>query len=142
MATANRIRFIAALALLAVTVTGCTAANQRFVAFPTQGQAAEKQLADATECQAIADGKQGSAAQEAAIGAVGGTLLGGGFGAATGAILGGLFGGVGYNAGAGAAIGAAFGLISGTAKAIENHQAREASIYRACMAARGYTTGG
>jgi hypothetical protein len=126
MAVRNATKIIASGLLLAV-------AHPVSVAFPTQGQAAEKQLADARECQAIADGNMGSAAQEAAVGAVGGTLGGGG--AATGAILGGLFGGVGSNAGAGAAIGAVFGLISGT-------QAREASIYRACMAARGYTTGG
>jgi hypothetical protein len=34
------------------------------------------------------------------------------------------------------------GLLSGTMQAAENHQQREASIYRACLAARGYTTGG
>jgi hypothetical protein len=133
---------IIAIFTVFVIFTGCTAAHQRYVAFPTQGQDALRQLMDQQECQMIADGKMGSAAQETAVGAVGGTLIGGGAGAAFGAIAGGLFGGVGRNAGAGAALGAAAGLLSGIVGAVEQHKAREASIYRACLAARGYTTGG
>jgi hypothetical protein len=133
-------RAFAILSLL--FLSGCAAANQRLMAFPTRGQDQGQLSYDAVECEQIAKGKKQDPTTAALIGGAGGAAIGGAGGAATGAIVGAMFSGVGRNAGYGAAIGGLVGLASGIATAVQENERRYLAIYAACMASRGYTVGG
>lgn len=134
-------RFMAAT-IAAVILSGCATASQRYVAFPTKGQDATQQATDQTECEDIASGKRGSAAQSAIVGTASGVAIGATVGAVLGAIAGAFLGDAGSGAAIGAALGGASGGISGLGTGVGSNENRYTSLYRACMVARGYATGG
>jgi hypothetical protein len=132
----------AAIALLAtITLTGCATASQRFVAFGTRGQDAAKQMFDMQECEQVAKGHKEDPLTAAAMGAVGQGLVSGVAATAGGAIFGAILGNAGKGAQAGL-IGLGVGAVLGLVQGIAENEARYGRIYQACMAARGYTTGG
>jgi hypothetical protein len=142
MATRNSTRIIAGgLLALTIVTTGCATASQRFVSFPAQGQDAAKQAHDIQECELIAQGKKDDPLMSAAVGGLGRGLVAGAASAAGGAILGSLFGRAGQGAQAGL-VGLGVGAILGVVEGLAENQRRYNEIYRACLAARGYTTGG
>jgi hypothetical protein len=138
---ATRQRTIAALLLTALTATGCASASQRYVTFPSQGQDAAKQSFDSNECELIAQGKKEDPLTAAAAGGLTRGLIGGAAGAAGGAILGAMFSSAGKGAQAGL-IGLGIGAVLGVVEGVAANHARYQDIWKACMDARGYKSGG
>jgi hypothetical protein len=133
---------MAAVVLVAMTATGCATAAQRYVSFPAQGQNAAQQQYDSEECELIAQGKKKNPLIAGLAGGVTHGLVSGAAGAAGGAIIGSVFSGAGRGAKAGGLAGLAAGTILGAVQGVAANHARYQDIYRACLAARGYTTGG
>jgi hypothetical protein len=127
---------------LTIVTSGCATASQRFVAFPAKGQDATQLAVDQQDCEAIAKGHKGNPLTAAAMGGAIGGVASGAAGAAGGAIIGSIFGGAGRGAKAGGLAGLAVGAIGGAIQGVAANEARYNSIYRSCLAARGYTTGG
>jgi hypothetical protein len=70
--------------LLGVLTTGCALpASQQFVSLPVRSHDQAQTLKDNQECDEIAEGNHGPEAQQAVLGAVGGSVAGAGIGAAT-----------------------------------------------------------
>lgn len=125
-----------ALFLVLALVAGCavtTPISQRAVVFPLKGQAAVQVQQDKDACEKTAS-EATHRGTEAATGAGLGGLIGAGLGAVIGAIAG--------DVGTTAAIGAVVGAAAGGGGGFTDEQARYESIYKACMASRGYTVGG
>src|SRR5262245_31312975 len=127
--------------LLMASLTGCASAQQRFVTFPAQGQDAAKQAYDGQECELIAQGKKEDPLMAGLSGGVVRGVIGGAAGAAGGAILGAIVGRAGQGAQAGL-IGLGIGALIGVVEGVAANHARYQDVWKACMSARGYTSGG
>jgi hypothetical protein len=130
------------LLFMAAMSTGCATASQRFVAFPAKGQDAQQAAYDQNDCDMVAKGHKQDDLTAAAMGGVTGGLARGAVGAVGGAIIGSVFGRAGQGAQALGLAGLATGALIGVVEGLAANQARYYEIYRACLAARGYTTGG
>lgn len=133
----------AVLVVVALVSTGCASmsASQRYVAFATKGQDAAQQAQDMADCEAVAKGHKQDEATAAMLGAAGKGLAVGVASTVGGAIAGAIFSGAGRGAQIGL-IGLGVGAIVGAVEGVAAATARYENIYRACLQARGYTTGG
>ncbi|MBC6417233.1 MAG: hypothetical protein GDA47_05440 [Rhodospirillales bacterium] len=116
--------------LAVALVAGCADTYDPVVDFKVSNNTSEAYDQNLRECRALA--KQGSsAAEDAAVGGLGGAALGAAVGAISGAILG---SGAGTGAAAGAAIGGATGAAGGAITGVSDEQ----SVIRNCLRGRGY----
>lgn len=145
------------LAAVIVLLSGFSVMAQQFV-YPQNGQSAEQQQKDDSECHAWAVQQTGydptAAAQAAPAQTSAGAQPGSGLrGAAKGAVVGGLIGAIDDDAGKGAAIGATAGAVAGRSQsrrqqaqsqpqAAAQQQGQQDAYLRAkatCLEAKGYS---
>jgi hypothetical protein len=134
----------ASIILAAALLVGCAGMNHpRTFAYPAYGQHAGQQADDHLTCEQWARYRTGYDATGSAVGgAVGGTLIGATIGAIFGAIICAPIGASGDCAAMGAAIGGVQGGVQGAAGSLVGAREEFSQAYGACMAAKGYATGG
>jgi hypothetical protein len=151
-------KFVLPLAILSVgLVAGAPGGAQQLMVYPAQGQSAEQQAQDQSECATWARGQTGfspgTGPAQVSGGPQGGEMIGGAArGAALGAVGGAIAGSAGKGAAIGAGVGAAGGLLNrfGASRQQEQAQQQANAQYEAgvqdynralaaCLEGRGYT---
>lgn len=134
--------FVALVVVL--LLSGCAGMNRpRTYAYPAYGQHAGQQADDHSVCEDWARRQTGyEATKNTVTGAAGGAVVGATIGAILGAIVCAPIRASGSCAALGAAVGGAQGGVQGASASLVGGREEFSQAYGACMAARGYATGG